>query len=398
MTNGTTSAVQREAVMPWLHAPIVAALGAMLLLVTGGMSGPRLALAGMLLLAGAAAGRLALAAGRERMRQELEKAGMARQAAEAANAVERQGDGLDALCRSVLPIWARQIDAARRQTEEAITALSGRFAGIAEKLEAAEAASRDAAGGMGSGGMVATLEASRAELQAITRSLHAAFENKREMLREIACLAGFTGELKKMAADVGSIAGQTNLLALNAAIEAARAGEAGRGFAVVADAVRKLSTQSGETGKRITEKVDAVNAAIAATLEAADQTAKLDETTIHGAESAVAGILGRFSSAADALGTSSEILQRESTGIRGEVTDVLVSLQFQDRVSQMLMHIQNDLEKLEQHVAASGGKELAIEVGAWLNDLASSYTMAEQHDVHAGGRESRPQDSEITFF
>jgi len=71
------------------------------------------------------------------------------------------------------------------------------------------------------------------------------------------------------------------------AIEAARAGEAGRGFAVVADAVRKLSTQSGETGKRTTEKVEAVNAAIAATLNAADQTAKLDETTISGADSAV---------------------------------------------------------------------------------------------------------------
>jgi methyl-accepting chemotaxis protein len=251
---------------------------------------------------------------------------------------------------------------------------------------------------MGSGGMVETLEASRAELEAITRSLHAALENKREMLREIACLAGFTGELKKMAADVGNIAGQTNLLALNAAIEAARAGEAGRGFAVVADAVRKLSTQSGETGKRITEKVDAVNAAIAATLDAADQTARLDETTISGADSAVAGILGRFSTAAEALGTSSEILQRESTGIRGEVADVLVSLQFQDRVSQMLVHIQNDLVKLDQQVSAPDGERAAFDVEGWLNELANSYTMAEQHAVHAGGGDARPQGSEITFF
>lgn len=397
MTDKDVSAMN-DAGLPWLHAPAVAVLGGILLFGAGEGGGIRIALATLLVVAGVVAGRMALAACRRHVRQVLEQAEAARQAEVAAQAAGRQGDGLDALCRSVLPIWARQIDAARRQTEDAITSLSGRFAGIAEKLEAAEAASRDAAGGMGSGGMVATLDASRAELEAITRSLHSALENKREMLREIACLAKFTGELKQMATDVGSIAGQTNLLALNAAIEAARAGEAGRGFAVVADAVRKLSTQSGETGKRITEKVDAVNAAIAATLDAADQTAKLDETTIQGAESAVAGILGRFSTAADALGTSSEILQRESSGIRGEVTDVLVSLQFQDRVSQMLMHIQNDLEKLEQHVAASGGKELAIEVSAWLNELASSYTMAEQHAVHAGGQDARPQDSEITFF
>ena len=397
MTDKDVSAMD-DAGLPWLHAPAVAVLGGILLFAAGEGGGIRVALATLLVVAGVVAGRMSLAACRRHVRQVLAEAEAARQAEAAARAAERREDGLDALCRGVLPVWARQIDAARRQTENAITSLSGRFAGIAETREAPEAAARDAAGGMGSGGMVATLEASRSELEAITRSLHKALENKREMLREIACLAGFTGELKQMAADVGSIAGQTNLLALNAAIEAARAGEAGRGFAVVADAVRKLSTQSGETGKRITEKVDAVNAAIAATLEAADQTAKLDETTIRGADSAVAGILGRFSTAADALGTSSEILQRESTGIRGEVTDVLVSLQFQDRVSQMLMHIQNDLEKLGQQVSASAGGNAAFDVEGWLTQLANTYTMVEQHVVHAGGQDARPQESEITFF
>jgi hypothetical protein len=112
----------------------------------------------------------------------------------------------------------------------------------------------------------------------------------------------------------------------------------------------------------------------------------------------VAGILGRFSTAADALGTSSQILQRESTGIRGEVTDVLVSLQFQDRVSQMLVHIQNDLEKLGQQVSASSGGNAAFDVEGWLNQLANTYTMVEQHAVHAGGQDARPQESEITFF
>ncbi len=57
---------------------------------------------------------------------------------------------------------------------------------------------------------------------------------------------------------VKNIAAQTNLLGLNAAIEAARVGSAGKGFSVVAEEIRKLSTDSVDSIKKIDDIISAI--------------------------------------------------------------------------------------------------------------------------------------------
>jgi len=310
--------------------------------------------------------------------------------------------GLDQLCSSVLPLWSGQIEMGRSQMEEAIVTLSNRFADITNELRTAVAASQRAAqdigGEVSSGGMVSLLAESQQELNSVIAALKTALSVRRMAMQEILQLSHFTEELKQMAAEVASVAGQTNLLALNAAIEAARAGEAGRGFAVVADEVRKLSTFSGETGKRISERVNVINEAIASALELSEKCASQDVELLTDSETAINKVLGQFSKAGGALSQSAEILQRESIEIQNEISDILVSLQFQDRVSQILGHVRNDLEKLRAHISEATGGE-PIDANVWLKELAQTYTTEEQRRHHHGvSSVQSTQQTDITFF
>ncbi len=78
-----------------------------------------------------------------------------------------------------------------------------------------------------------------------------------ELIREISAQTMQTNEsaqkIKEAADIISSIADETGLLSLNASIEAVRAGESGRGFAVVAEQIKRLSSQSNESSKRIGE-------------------------------------------------------------------------------------------------------------------------------------------------
>jgi methyl-accepting chemotaxis protein len=326
---------------------------------------------------------------------------------ELAQQKNQQVSGLDDLCVDVLPIWSNQIEMARAHTETSITDLSMRFANLSQRLSSALATSAMSSGSGEQTGLVVLLQESQAELNSIVTSLRSALEVKRSMLSEIYALSQFTGDLQKMAQDVADIAGQTNLLALNAAIEAARAGEVGRGFAVVADEVRKLSNLSGETGKKISATVETVNQAIASTLRVSEQYAKQDNEMVATSEQVIEHVMAKFGTATSALADSAEILRNESQIIGNEISEVLVALQFQDRISQMLMHVRNDLSKLEAHLReceserAAGNATAAMDARAWLDELAQTYTMPEQHAVHGGKQAAfaaKTNDSDITFF
>ena len=335
-------------------------------------------------------------------RRGADAAGLAR--ASASHSVE----GLDELCGQVLPIWNRQIETARSQTETSLVDLATCFGDIHQRLDTALGLYRSSTDGMSAsegGDVMDMLEKGQNDLSAMLSTLRAGLQAKEEMLERIHEMARFSGELKAMAGAVSDLANQIKLVSLNAAIEAAWAGEAGRGFAVIADEVRKLSTLSGDTGKQITSRVDGVTEAIQSAVRIAERYADQDARAMRDSEQLIEGVLNVFRGAVEHLTQAATQFQHEGQAVQETVSGVIVSLQFQDRVSQILNQTKDDMARLESVLnenrerGARGEQPTPIDVAAWLDDLSRTYTTLEQLDNHQGTQSNTPgKATEITFF
>lgn len=314
--------------------------------------------------------------------------------------------GRDAFGAAVLPVWSRHMENSRTQMEDAVADLATRFSSIVDKLDHALHVS-SLEGNQGGHSMTAVFSHSASQLASVVASMKSAMQSKQAMLGQIRDLERFTRELRDMAEGVASIAAQTNLLALNAAIEAARAGPAGAGFAVVAQEVRHLSSRSAETGRNISQRVGQISSAILAASQAAEASSDAEDQSMQSAEGMIDSVLADFRTMTDALVQSSDLLKQESIAIQGEVGEALVQLQFQDRVSQVMSHVRENLalmptvlEENRRHFEATG-ELLAPDPAPLLDALKSTYAMAEEHAVHSGSRHVVPKATdadEITFF
>lgn len=301
--------------------------------------------------------------------------------------------GLERFAQAVVPLWANQTLIARKQSEDAITALVGRFSGMQSRMKQTMDMGRS--GTTGASILQETLDHGRSDLAVIMEEVKKGKNQREVFLERIHTLAGITDELRRMSEEVGAIASQTNLLALNAAIEAAHAKEMGKGFAVVAEEVLKLSERSGQTGRLITERVSWVGKTLQEAVDSSLAFSAHDENLTRVSRDIINHLMNQFDRAAQKILDVSNQADAMSREVDGEISETLVHLQFQDRVNQILQIVAEDMGKFAEWIQHHPSE---LEVDQWLKELESTYTTEEQHALHHGDRAGSPSDSDVTFF
>jgi len=298
-------------------------------------------------------------------------------------------DALTSAFEKLLPVWHKQIESAVIHSTESIDNLSKRFAAITDNISLAVDISGSSSDEDARFSSIHSVQQSsdsiRTELEDLKDALIQIAQVEKTALTEINKLSAFMTELTKMASEVEAIAEQTNLLALNAAIEAARAGEEGRGFAVVADEVRNLANQSKGTGQGIREKIEIIGNSVETILQSASQASETEQEMAHKAGEVIHEVITQHKFTAYTLAESDKLLVNMGRQVQEEISKIIMDLQFQDRVTQKLRHVEQNLLDSKKILEESENMdaEHRLEKFNHLQDsIKDSYTMEEEHQAH----------------
>jgi len=292
--------------------------------------------------------------------------------------------------------WTTHLGTAQSQLRDAVEQMLASFGDILQQLDGLIGQ----AGGNDDPVRLAVLAECDGQLRGLLRNFDGFVQSRNEVLGTVRTLGDESGRLHTMAEDVSNIARQTNLLSINAAIEAARAGPAGRSFAVVAGEVRRLSAESGETGRRIGVQVNAFNDRMQQALHQATETAAQDAAAILASEQTVSAVVEQVNATVTRLHERSKEQSAQGALVKTQVEQLLMTFQFQDRVHQILDQLRDSMAQATatlQQAAAAGQAPAAAD---WRSLLAAGYTTAEQRAVSRGqpAPAAPAQNIETTFF
>ncbi len=317
------------------------------------------------------------------------------------SAAEALGARLDEASRT----WTTHLGTAQTQMREATEQLLSGFAQILEQLDAIIDPDRSGAAGQpvtasGLDSRAQVLEACESQLRGLIQNFHGFVQSRDEVMQSVRLLAGESASLGGMAEDVAKIARQTNLLSLNAAIEAARAGPSGRGFAVVATEVRRLSTESGDTGKRIGDHVSEFGQRMNSALKQASEHTAHDAQVIQASELTINQVVEQVDSAVTQLNERAAELSARGEAVRAQVEQLMVAFQFQDRVHQIMDQVNSSIASAVARLQQSLIDGQAPDAEEWTALLSAGYTTDEQRCASEPGSQAAATSSsnDTTFF
>ncbi|MDO9238366.1 MAG: methyl-accepting chemotaxis protein [Aquabacterium sp.] len=296
----------------------------------------------------------------------------------------------------VLPVWRRQIESARSHSEESVGTIMASFCAISDRLDQAMASTQGGQPSLSRHSVDELVKHNEGAVAEMLAPLREAMASRNAVYGKLDMLGEAMGDLRQISLQIKQLSRRINMVALNASVEASRAGERGSGFAVVAQEVRQLATQAGDAANKMMTRTNGIDLELqelrtrAASFDGGDEA--LRDQADRSARAVISGLLQSLGD----VNRSSRDMQEAGAAVHEEVERVMVGFQTQDRLSQMLICITDDIARLADWLQQDGDLS-SSQAGEWLARLDASYTMEEQRSEHHGNT-SIARETAIEFF
>lgn len=284
------------------------------------------------------------------------------------------------MLQQVVQVWKRNVDAAQAHSERSMHALLESFSSISTHLE-------QALGSQGDnpllevGAIDALLLDNKPQLDRLLETTRAAVKLKNEMAQGVAEMAQTLSELVTLSKEVQTISRATHLLAMNASVEATRLGRGSGGTSVVAQEVQRLAAQSRDAGLQIARRVTSMQQRMDGLKWLSRKEDMEDDEVELRAEENARAVMAQLIGAVAKVTRSSRGIRSANRDVQGDLEKIFVGMQSQDRLSQMMTAVTDDMGRLTAWLAgapdSAGGS-----AHAWLERLEASYTMEELRSSH----------------
>jgi methyl-accepting chemotaxis protein len=297
---------------------------------------------------------------------------------------------------------SEQLRQTSAQIEESVVSVCDSFQGIAAR---ARATVTRATGFLGHGrestsgkqSFEGLIRACGDLLVRIMKTTEEAGDISRRAIERIEQMDQASQQISHALGQLDDIARGNRMLAFNARIEAAHAGNEGMGFAVVAVELAAQTTKSRAVTAHVGELALNLRALAESTVEDLRRMTDQDSARVEQCRREVDDSLKDLQAAHSEMSDMLNGMTAEGALLATDIGAAVRGMQFQDRTSQRIAHVVEDLDTLHARLIKHVGHVSNVAPGEGAaDDGFSAYTMQEERAVAGvGGTESSAGDVEL---
>jgi methyl-accepting chemotaxis protein len=286
---------------------------------------------------------------------------------------------------ATLPVLRAQIREASQDVETAVSSVCASFQAIADRSSETVAKAVEMMGGGHTGGatVAESVDTSRATIARLLQRMERAGEISTLAIARMGEIERAVRGMESLLEEVQKISFTNKIVALNAKIEAVHVGALGAGFEVVAEEITRQAERTTElTGgiaSRIQETRDRVRSAAGDLQEFVTEDRAQSVESRRAAEAALQVLFSVHENARESV----VMMSSENTRLRDQISEAIVSLQFQDRFGQRVAHVSEALEAMEHILQQQTSAGQVDSENSLLTALHAGYSMHDERVAHA---------------